>query len=481
MKITKDIFKPLPAKVLLRLFFAISVISIPVLYQFNWSGFGEDSNKSKSIEKTIKDGKIISVKETETEHFQSGKTLWDWLGLAGTLAIPVVLFQFQASEQRRAEKRAFVEKEQAEQLAKVEKQQAEQREKVEKDIAEANLREEAFQDYIDRMSEILINRRSRSELFLDTNEKSNHANADNCVRDVARIRTVTILRRLENDTERQNRVLHFISDTELLQFLLKTANLSGINLSDANLSGANLSGANLSNANLSGANLSDANLSGANLSNIILNDANLTNSNLFNANLTNANLTNANLENSCIQNTIFINADLSNTILVSARTWDEEEIDNNFELISIDDGYSPPYQYEKFYYTDFSGAKLTNANLVSTNFTSVKNLTPEQIKEAKNWYEAIYNKKLFDKLGLPKSLRSIVDSKPRDFDEDVYLEKLIGCQVEVRQYIDNETKTTTRGEITGFSTSNSRVNVKTVNGENLEELSLYEIYIYMTE
>lgn len=316
MKISKDIFKSLPVKVLLVLL--ISVISICVLYQFNWSGFGEDSNKSKSIEKTIKDGKIISFKETETEHSQSGKTLWDWLGLAGTLAIPVVLFQFQASEQRRAEKRASVEKEQAEELAKVEKQQAEQREKVEKDIAEANLREEAFQAYIDRMSEILINKRSRSELFLDINGTSNHTNADNSVRDVARVRTVTILRRLENDTERQNRILHFLRDTELLQFLLKTANLGGVNLSSANLSDANFSGANFSGANLSSANLIGANLIGANLNNIILNDANL-----FKANLTNANLTNANLENSFIQDTKFRNTDLSNAILVSAKTWYE--------------------------------------------------------------------------------------------------------------------------------------------------------------
>jgi hypothetical protein len=450
MKTSKNIFKSLQIKVLLVLL--ISLISIPVLYQFNWSGFGEDSNKSKSIETTIKDGKIISIKKTETEYFQSGKTLWDWLGLAGTLAIPIVLFQFQTSEQRRSEKQASVEKE-----------QAEKRETFEKYIAEANLREEAFQAYIDSMAVILINERSRSELFYNKNENNNE---DNSVRDIARIRTVTILRRLENDIERQNRILHFLHDAELLQFLLKTANLSGINLNGVNLNGVNLNGANFTNAILCGANFSEASLNGANF--------------------TNANLCGANLEKSYIQNTNFINTDLSNARLVNAKTWYEEEIDFNFfEVEVVDDELGPPYQREIFYTTDFSGAKLTNANLVSTNLKAAENLTVEQLKEAKNWDEAIYNTKLFKKLGLPKPLESIIDNMYKDAfrlnkDEDIDFEKLIGYQVEVRNYLDNETKTIIKGEITGFSKSNRRVNLKTSNGENLDKY-LYQVYVYMTE
>lgn len=494
MKTSKGIYKSLSVKVLLYiLFLLIGTTGIYRLYQYDWSGFGEDSNKSKSIEKTIKDGKIISIKETEAEHFQSGKTLWDWLGLAGTLAIPIVLFQFQASEQRRASKRASYEKEQAEELAKVEKEQAEQREKFEKDIAEANLREEAFQAYIDRMSEILINKRNRSELFTDTNGAKNHTNADNPVRDIARIRTVTILRRLENDTERQNRILYFLHDTELLKFLLKTANLSevdlssvnlsGINLSDANLSGTNLSSTNLSSANLSSANLMGANLSNANLSDANLSDAdlssanlrgaNLSDANLFGTNFTHANLANANLENSWIQDTKFINTDFSNAILVRAKTWDEEEIDCNYVLVNIEDEYcGNDYQYES-YSTNFSEAILTNADLKFTNLKAAKNLTLEQLKEAKNWDEAIYNSELFKQLGLPKSLR-----KFQSEGEDI--EKFIGSQVEVRSYTHEETKTITKGEITGFSKSKRCVDVKTLNGEQLDKLYLDEVYVYVT-
>jgi uncharacterized protein YjbI with pentapeptide repeats len=459
MKTSKGIYKFLSVKVwLCLLLLLIGTTGIYKLYQYNWSGFGEDSNKSKSIEKTIKDGKIISIKESETEHFQSGKTLWDWLGLGGTIAIPVMIYMFQLSEQRRAEERAKVEKEQAEELAKVEKEQAEQREKFEQAIAEANLREEAFQTYIDRMSEILINKRSRSELYLDENG-SNHK--DNCVRDVARIRTVTILRRLENDIERQDRVLSFLRDTELFQFILRTANLSGVNLSGANLSGADLSRANLSRANFSSVNLSNAQL--------------------FGANFTNANLANANLENSWIQETKFQNTDFSNAILVRTKTWDEEDIYLNCELIEVDgDEFSPPYQDERFYKTDFSGAKLCSANLVSTNLKGAENLTVEQLKEAKNWDEAIYYPELSKELGLPKILKFIIDTMPKDKNGNVDVEELIGYQVEVRDYTDDGTKTITRGEITGFSKSNNRVNVKTSNGEQLDKLSLWDVYVYIT-
>ncbi|AFZ00145.1 pentapeptide repeat-containing protein [Calothrix sp. PCC 6303] len=402
MKTSTGIYQVFSVKSLFYLLLLISIVSsVLVLYQFSWSGFGQDSNKSKSIETTIKDGKIISVKKTETEHFQSGKTLWDWLGLGGTLAIPIVLFQFQSNEQRRAEKRVKVEKEQAEELAKVEKEQAEKREKFEKDIAEANLREEAFQDYIDRMAAILINKTSRDELFIG---KDGSNSKDNSVRDVARIRTVTILRRLENDMERQNRILHFLQDTELLPFILQTANFSGINLNGIKLNGVSLNGTNFTDANLSGANLSEANINGANFTDANLSGANLSEANINGANFTDANLSGANLENSYIQDTKFTNADLSNARLVNANTWDEEMIDNNFEFV-YDDECDPQYNgYERWYSTNFSGAKLTNTNLRFTNLKAVKDLTLEQIKEGKNWDEAIYNSKFLKKIRIAKTI-----------------------------------------------------------------------------
>ena len=77
---------------------------------------------------------------------------------------------------------------------------------------------------------------------------------------------------------------------------LGSANLEGTNLSVANLEGANLSAANLEGANLSAANLEGANLSAANLKGAVLEEANLEGAVLFAANLKSANLSAANLE-----------------------------------------------------------------------------------------------------------------------------------------------------------------------------------------
>jgi uncharacterized protein YjbI with pentapeptide repeats len=445
---------------------AALLVAFTLGYPFKGSweslGVGEDSNKLESVETTIKDGKTFRI----TTQFQSAKTLWDLLGLLGTIAIPVMLFQLQIGEQRRAEERARFEQKQAEEKAEVEKY-----------ISAADLREEALQGYIDRMSELLINENSRHELLFGEkpDEKTNSSNQkkltkkdvntyiDNSVRDVARIRTITILRRLENDVLRQNIILNFLRDAKLLNFLLRTANLCKVNLSGTDLSNADLSGARLNGANLSSINLS--------------------NTNLYGADFTDANLSGANLENCWMQDTTFVNSDLSNTRLVYAKTWNEIEIHDNFEFRHIEgDDYSHPYTDERWYKTDFSGAKLTDANLISTNFKGANNLTSEQLKNAKNWDEAIYDSDLFKMLGLPESLQSVIDSMVKnadeDEDEDVIYQKLIGCQIEVRNYTDNETKTVTKGELTGFNKSKSRVKVKTSNGELWDKLFRNMIYVY---
>ncbi|GAA6620154.1 pentapeptide repeat-containing protein [Scytonema sp. NUACC26] len=128
-----------------------------------------------------------------------------------------------------------------------------------------------------------------------------------------------------------------------------------------NLYGANLSGVNLWRANLSGAVLNNANLSGANF-----NDANLTEAHLNGANLSNANLGNANLSD-----TFLIDTNLS---------------DAYFEGANLSDAY------------------LWQANLSGADLRFVENLTPEQVKQAKNWEKAKYNEEFRKQLGLPPEL-----------------------------------------------------------------------------
>ncbi|BDA71552.1 hypothetical protein CAL7716_057180 [Calothrix sp. PCC 7716] len=387
-------------KKLLRLLLVIGIIgigaSIPILSRYEWSGFGKDSNKSESVEETIKDGKVISTKKTTTEHFQSAKTLWDWLGLGGTIAIPVMIYLFQAGEQRRADKRANAEKEAADKRAK-----------AEKEIADGNLREEALQAYIDRMAEILIDKDRRSELLPDKNNSNstdtnntvqsellpyksnnNDTSTDNPVRDVARVRTTTILRRLEGDEERQGHVLDFLRDSELLNFILSGAKLRGANLSRAILSGANLSDAYLSRANLSGANLMGINLSraylyNANISRAYLNDANLSHACLSDANLSYVDLSHVDLSY----------VDLSSANLSGANLKDANLRDANLRGTNLSRAYLSD--------ANLSRAYLSDADLSGAYLINVKNLTIGQIKAAKEWETAKYDPEFRSLLGLP--------------------------------------------------------------------------------
>ena len=216
-----------------------------------WTGFGEDSNISK--EETLQGGKLTITKRIT--HSQSGKTLWDWLGLVGVIAIPVFLFQFQRKQQK---------------------------------IADNNQREEALRDYIDKIAELLIDK----ELKILLKQLSEGAITKDkpeldAIRDVARARTLSILRRLDGDHERKGSVVRFLIDAELIQDLelLKDANLRRANLYAADLEGAYLKKADLESANLGSANLKGTNLEGAILKGAYLESANFEGANLEDADL----------------------------------------------------------------------------------------------------------------------------------------------------------------------------------------------------
>jgi uncharacterized protein YjbI with pentapeptide repeats len=56
--------------------------------------------------------------------------------------------------------------------------------------------------------------------------------------------------------------------------------------------------------------------------------------------------------------------------------------------------------FVKFSFADFQGINLTNANLEGLDLRYVENLTPEQVKAAKNWEKAYYSDEFKKKLGL---------------------------------------------------------------------------------
>ncbi|MUG92815.1 pentapeptide repeat-containing protein [Scytonema sp. UIC 10036] len=368
-------------KLLIYVAIVVGVIAIfSSLYRFDWAGFGPDSNKSVSVEEAIdpKNGAIIKLTK-KTEHFQSGKTLWDWLQLFGTLAVPVLLVIL-----------------------------GNQLQSKEKEIADTNLREESLQDYIDRMSELLLDKNLKN-LAIDDPLRDTAL-------DVARARTLSVLRRLGKDKERKGSVIRFLIDVELTgEFSLsdaylegaylegvdlknayfsnayfKDAYLNGANLTNANLSSANLNGANLTGANLNGANLIGANLNGANLNGVQLTSAKLANAQINDGQLNSANLSGANLLNTNLLNASLSNAHLEGTHLEIAML---ERV--NFSGANL--------KGANLKGANLKDVNLKNAEIENTCFINVKNLTPEQVKQAKNWQHAIYDPKFLAMLELPSN------------------------------------------------------------------------------
>jgi uncharacterized protein YjbI with pentapeptide repeats len=173
-----------------------------------------------------------------------------------------------------------------------------------------NQREAALQAYIDKMSQLLLAQNLRHSI---ENEE---------VRKIARVRTLTVLRRL--DAERKGSVLQFLHESTLLGKEGRIVDLTGAHLSRADLSGADLSRANLSRADLSEAILIEAILSGTNLSGTNLSEADLMRANLRGADLIGANLTEADLSGAFLIGAILSRADLSGANLSRAVVTPEQ-------------------------------------------------------------------------------------------------------------------------------------------------------------
>jgi uncharacterized protein YjbI with pentapeptide repeats len=307
-----------------------------------------------------------------TEQNGSTKTFWDWLQLLGILAIPVAIgmgawvFTTKLVQAREAEHTD-------------------------------NQREAALQEYINKMLELLVVNDLR------------HSSDDDEVREIARVRTVTVLRKL--DPVRKASVLQFLQETDLVNkdkrivelvgvdlggARLSGVNLNGARLSEANLSGANLNGANLSGANLNGANLrgtylNDADLSGADLSEADLNEANLGwailsgparsriflgPSNLSGANLRGAILSEANLRGANLREANLSGADLRGANPSGANFSGANLSDIDLSTVNLSDA-------------NLSNAKLSRADLRGTNLRGAKGVTDEQLGEAKSLEGAI--------------------------------------------------------------------------------------------
>jgi uncharacterized protein YjbI with pentapeptide repeats len=277
-----------------------------------------------------------------------GKPAWDWLQLLIVpLALAVITLAFTWQQDARQQK---IEDRRAE----VERAVEEQRAQAEQEIQEERAEHATLQAYLDQMGTLL----------LDRNLRTPDENSD--VRRLARARTVVVLDAL--GPERQERVLRFLSEAELIQptpadkqpvIALKYINLENIELPhrillrSANLQQADLSGANLAHIDLRGTYLAGAHLEDANLEGAFLEGADLSGAFLEGAHLSGADLT---------------NVDLSNAEELWKKGTDMRERGAGLGHADLSGA-------------NLSGADLSSANLESANLKSA-NVTDAQLDQA---------------------------------------------------------------------------------------------------
>jgi uncharacterized protein YjbI with pentapeptide repeats len=256
-----------------------------------------------------------------------GKTVWDWLQL---LIVPIMLslitvaFTWQQNERQQR-----IEGIRAQQAQKIENQRAE----AERDLQEQRAQQATLQAYLDQMGTLLLDRDLRN------------ASENSDVRRLARARTLVVLDALSSD--RRDRVLRFLEETELIQarppdrppiISLKYASLRNFELTGkqllrgTDLTQAWLSGAELSETHLEGTDLSGAHLGGADLRSANLKDAKLSGAYLYDTDLGGANLSGADLSDAegrfesgaRMIRTRLDGADLGGADLTNARVTEEQ-------------------------------------------------------------------------------------------------------------------------------------------------------------
>ena len=272
------------------------------------------------------------------------KTLWDWMEL---LIVPFVLAigaifinLFDKNRERQI----------AEDRIKEDRQLADERAKLDREIATDHQQEAALQSYLDRMTELLLEKELRNSI----NEETPN---------IANIRTLTVLRGLDN--VRKGWVLKFLNDATLINKMKPIVSLENADLAHAELGIANLENTNLKSINLFEANLLLAKLGGADLQ-----DADLTRADFLQANMEKVNLQRAYMYGTNLTVAILDDANLLNADLQNAR----------LEGTSL--------QRANLQYARLIGANLHDANLNGANLTGA-DVTEKQLAQAKSMKGAI--------------------------------------------------------------------------------------------
>jgi uncharacterized protein YjbI with pentapeptide repeats len=348
-----------------KILFALGVVlaiaavgfSQPILWPGGF-GIGKDQAiTTKSVETVVKDAQGNTTKTIETTKNDDGKTLWDWLSLLGVpVSLAVLGYILQQLQQRRAEVLA----------------------KEQRAIATDETKEEVMQAYFDRLSVLLVDKNllaiaAKKDRATDE-ERELLASGMKFIR----ARTLSILRRFENDPERKTSVIRLLIEADIVSKLkldLSFANLNEANLGGANFGGATLIKAELKAAILTKADLRGADLRGADLSNAYVGDADLSGADLRGADLSDANLHDANLSEAKLGQAILSDARLTGTRLGLADFTDADLTDADLSDADLSDADLSD--------ADLSNASLSGAVLHNANLTKAHNLTAAQLHRAK--------------------------------------------------------------------------------------------------
>lgn len=226
---------------------------------------------------------------------------------------------------------------------------AEKARNLELEIAQDRQRQGALDQYLDKMSDLLLNHGLRWP-HLDHAEEGT----------IARARTVAVLRML--DADRKTQLFRFLEESGLIAppnpvIWLEGSNLMGASMVRANLAGARLGKVDFSAADLTEADLTEADLSEACLVGTKLSRANLSGANLFKAEMSGANLTGVNLQGAKqsgvnLQEALLAGANLAGADLTWAQLIGTELI------------------WAELTGAELTGADLTNADLTNANLSA---------------------------------------------------------------------------------------------------------------
>ena len=297
-------------------------------YHQKWTGFGESMTSA---------GEPIPA-----------KTLWNWLEL---LIIPVVLATgavwFNWSQQQ------------------LEFAVTEERAQIERELEEERLKESRLQAYLDSMSDLLLHEHLRT------------SDVDSEVSQVARARTLTVLRHL--DGERKGILLRFLKEAglidradpviSLLDADLSEAKLFSVNLENAMLAGVDLRRADLQRTVLSGSSLVDANLGHALMLDAKLSEADLSGAQMFSTDLAGADLSGATLKGAKLFQTLLMNANLTDADLTGTAF---SEANLSWANLTRADFTDSGGEFVNFKRADLRGAIIRTEQFACSDFTDAK-------------------------------------------------------------------------------------------------------------